>query len=93
MLGLPDEEQREIDTQAALDDPREGDVFHEMYSFGVQVLDVSPSGVYWRSFNTAEVERGFCSLAEWSQRFRYGGNSSVADKHYMHLSKRGGSDE
>ena len=73
----------------ALNDPRPGDVFHEMYSFGAEVLDVRVDTVYWRTFNTAEIERGECTREEWSKKFLYGGTSSVADRAWVRLSRRG----
>lgn len=73
--------------QAALDDPRPGDIFHEMYSFGVQVLAVDAGGVHWRSFNSDEVGRGVESREKWSQAFRYGDH--MPGKHTMYLLERG----
>ena len=73
--------------QAALDDPRPGDIFHEMYSYGVQVLGVDSRGVHWRSFNSAEVGRGVETRERWSQSFRYGDH--MPGKHTMHLLERG----
>lgn len=73
--------------QAALDDPRPGDIFHEMYSFGVQVMAVDDEGVHWRSFSTKEVGRGIKSREEWSLSFRYGDH--MPGKHTMCLLERG----
>lgn len=76
------------DVQAVLDDPREGDVFHEMYSYGVQVLCVDDTHVGWRSFGREELGRGWTTREEWSKSFRYG-NPELAGKHTMQVMRRG----
>jgi hypothetical protein len=73
--------------QAALDDPRPGDIFHELFSYGVQVIDVDDEGVHWRSFNTDELGRGVETREAWSQSFRYGDH--MPGQHTMHLFERG----
>lgn len=73
----------------ALNDPLPGDVFHEMYSFGAQVRAVDGDTVYWRTFNTAEIERGSCTREEWARKFLYGGTGAVAGHPWVLLSKRG----
>lgn len=73
--------------QAALNDPRAGDIFHEMYSYGVQVIAVSPDEVYWRSFSTRTHDVGFATREEWATGFRYGDH--MPGKHTMHLQRRG----
>ena len=83
--------QAEMDmlVQAALDDPRPGDIFHEMYSFGTQVLAVDDAGVHWRSFSSEEIGRGVKTREEWSQAFRYGDH--MPGMHTMNLLERGAS--
>lgn len=73
--------------QEALDDPQPGDVFHELYSYGVQVMAVEGDEVYWRSFSTETLGTGFESREKWSQSFRYGDH--MPGKHTMHLDTRG----
>lgn len=73
--------------QTALDDPRPGDIFHEMYSYGVQVLAVTATHVEWRSFSSEELDRGSATREEWSRSFRYGDH--MPGQHTMHLLERG----
>lgn len=77
----------DILVQEALDDPRVGDIFHELYSFGVNVLKVDDEGVHWRSFATAETGRGVETRDEWSKAFRYGDH--MPGQHTMYLLERG----
>jgi len=76
-------------TEDAFLDPRPGDVFHEMYSFGTQVLAVDGDHVVWREFNTAEIRRGVCTREEWARKYLYGGTSSVRDRYWVSISQRG----
>jgi hypothetical protein len=71
----------------SIDDPRPGDIFHELYSYGVQVIAVDDEGVHWRSFNTDELGRGVETREAWSQSFRYG--EHMPGQHTMHLLERG----
>lgn len=73
--------------QIALDGPRPGDVFHEMYSFGVQVTAVTDTDVEWRSFSTETIDTGTATRAEWAESFRYGDH--MPGKHHMALMTRG----
>jgi hypothetical protein len=68
--------------QAALDDPRV-----ELYSYGVQVLAVTESDVWWRSFSTETIDQGTATRDEWSKSFRYGDH--MPGKHTMRLLERG----
>jgi hypothetical protein len=77
------------ETAEAFADPRPGDVFHEMYTFGTQVRAVDGDDVYWREFNTAEIRRGVCTREEWARKYLYGGTSSVQDRYWVRLSTRG----
>lgn len=78
----------DIWTQQALDDPRPGDIFHEMYSFGVQVVKVTDTHVHWYSFSSKPIAEGEETLEAWKQAFRYGDH--MPGKHTMHLLTRGG---
>lgn len=73
--------------QEALDDPRPGDTFHEMYSYDAQVLAVTDQTVEWREFNSREIGRGVVSRAGWSRSFRYGDH--MPGKHFLRLLERG----
>jgi hypothetical protein len=89
VIEFPGQKQAEIETLNAFLDPRPGDVFQEMYSFGTQVLKVDGDSVHWREFNTAEIRRGVSTRAEWAKKYQYGGTSRVADKFWVRLSRRG----
>ena len=59
----------------------------QVYSYGVQVIAVSPDEVYWRSFSTRTHDVGFATREEWATGFRYGDH--MPGKHTMHLQRRG----
>lgn len=77
----------DILVQEALDDPRVGDIFHEMFSYGVNVLNVDAAWVHWRSFSTGELGRGVASREDWSKAFLYGDH--MPGHHTMYLLERG----
>jgi hypothetical protein len=74
------------EVQDALSDPRVGDVFHEMYSFGVQVLHVDETHVGWRSFSSTELGRGWETREKWAESFRY---ANIPASRTMMLQRRG----
>lgn len=80
-------DEMDVLVQDALDNPRVGDVFHEHYSFGIEVTEVTDTDVAWRSFNTGPVDQGRTGLDEWRLEFRYGDH--MPGQHIMHLLERG----
>lgn len=85
MIHLSSHEIGQESTREAVNDPRVGDVFTEMYSFGFQVIQVTHSHVTWRSFNSKEIDRGTCTREEWKTKFKY----STIDKYSCLLITRG----
>ncbi len=69
--------------QAALDDPRVGDQFHEMYSYLCGVTSVDAESVSW---SDSVGKSGTMTRAEWALHFRYRPDEP---KHWLHLHRRG----
>ena len=86
-IGRPESRQAEEATVAALRDPRVGDEFHEMFSFWVLVLDVTPTRVLW--FEVAgkgwDGKARVASRDEFYKHFLYG---SIPGS-WMSLNRRG----
>lgn len=81
-------DQNAVDTALAFDSPRQGDLFHEMYSFWMVILHVSKKRIIVMEGNILPESgkvRIFESDAEFRKTYRY----ETIPSYWVRLSKRG----